>query len=528
MLKSPFICEGCQKSGTFYENHNTCEHHYQNNIRNKGLKRTESDCQCENIGHSWNVTVDYEKPVTDEEMKDYKAVNDELPKPTLKKLKLRSNDPDKIDIVANELIDDWHFITERESDTIYWYNGKIYESENAISVIKEAVEKRIANCSESNRNEVINKIKSLTYMGNEEFDKDPNVVTLENGIFNLSTGEKKDHTPTHFSKVLIPCSYTKPVHEVVEDNLKDTLFWNYLTTTCTIEGKLDEIMRTDILEMMACCFVKQQINEISFLLYGTGANGKSVAIEYIENLLGDNYTKISLQKLSDDQFCLPSLDGKLANLFTDIEHNELRHTGIIKTISSGESVSVRHLYSEPFKMKPYAKLIFSCNRFPKVYNDQSDGFFRRWKIIMFNRKFPLGDPLRDNKLKQKLKDNVEERNLVFSVLIGISKQLMERGNFTWSISEKANLKIWNENSDPLQAFVDNYCIRVEKGWKSKEETYRFYKQIMYELGETPLKYRVFNREFSEHFEEGKSGDVRKWENLDFKEPKQESLEEFDE
>ena len=50
---------------------------------------------------------------------------------------------------------------------------------------------------------------------------------------------------------------------------------------------------------------------------------------------------------------------------------------------------------------------------------------------------------------------------------------------------------------------------------------------MYELGETPLKYRQFNREFSEHFEEGKSGDVRKWDNLDFKVPKQESLEEFD-
>ena len=147
---------------------------------------------------------------------------------------------------------------------------------------------------------------------------------------------------------------------------------------------------------------------------------------------------------------------------------------------------------------------------------------------MFNRKFPLGDPLRDNKLKQKLKDNVEERNLVFSVLIGISKQLMERGNFTWSISEKANLKIWNENSDPLQAFVDNYCIRVERCWKSKEDTYKFYKQVMYDKGETPLKYRPFNREFSEHYEDGKSGSVRKWENLDFKEPKQESLEEYDE
>ena len=145
---------------------------------------------------------------------------------------------------------------------------------------------------------------------------------------------------------------------------------------------------------------------------------------------------------------------------------------------------------------------------------------------MFKRKFAENDPTRDNNLKDKLRENVEERNLVFSVLIGISKQLLQQGKFRYSISEKGNQKIWNENSDPLQAFVDNYCIRVN-GWKSKEETYKFYKQIMYDKGETPLKYRPFNKEFSEHYEEGHSGDVRKWENLDFKVPKQESLEEYD-
>ena len=528
MLKSPVICDHCQKDGGYMNgHHDICEQHYINNIRNKGIQRNETHCQCDNLGHSWGTVVDYEKPVTDESFENYKDVNDELAEPTLKKLKLRSNDPDKIDIVADELIDSWNFVTERESDTIYWYNGKIYESKNAKSVIKEAVEKRIANCTESNRNEVVSKIKSLTYMGIEEFDKDPNIVTLENGIFNLSTEELTSHTPTNFSKVLIPCNYAKPANEVIEDNLKGTLFWEYLTSTCSIEGKLDKIMRVDVLEMMACCFVKRQINEISFLLHGDGANGKSVAIEYIQNMLGkDNFSSIALQTLADDKFQVASLDGKLANLFTDIEQNELKHTGIIKAISSGEPVSVRHLYCEAFQMFPYAKLIFSCNRFPKVY-DQKGGFFRRWKIIMFKRTFTVSDPTRDNNLKQKLKDNVEERNLVFSVLIGISKKLLQRGNFTYSISEKANQKIWNENSDPLQAFVDNYCIRVERCWKSKEDTYKFYKQVMYDKGETPLKYRPFNREFSEHYEDGKSGSVRKWENLDFKEPKQESLEEYD-
>ena len=51
---------------------------------------------------------------------------------------------------------------------------------------------------------------------------------------------------------------------------------------------------------------------------------------------------------------------------------------------------------------------------------------------------------------------------------------------------------------------------------------------MYELGETPLSYRQFNREFAQYFDDGHSGDVRTWKNIDFKELKRESLEEFDE
>ena len=59
-----------------------------------------------------------------------------------------------------------------------------------------------------------------------------------------------------------------------------------------------------------------------------------------------------------------------------------------------------------------------------------------------------------------------------------------------------------------------------QSWK---ETYKFYCEIMYSIGETPLAYRVFNREFSEHYEESKSDKVRTWKNLELKYPKQDSL-----
>ena len=47
---------------------------------------------------------------------------------------------------------------------------------------------------------------------------------------------------------------------------------------------------------------------------------------------------------------------------------------------------------------------------------------------------------------------------------------------------------------------------------------------MFSLGETPLRFRQFNKEFSEHYEESpRHGKARTWLNLDFKRPEQKTM-----
>ena len=508
-----FICKHCKKYGGWLETHDVCEANYINNFR-------QTDCQCDNIGHGWNVTSN--NTLSDEDFQEYYDVNNALPEPTLEKLDerfsdVRHQDPDRIDLITARSIKKHNWETERESGVILFWNGKIYDSKNAISIIKEETEEQIRECNRADKLEVIDKIKSLTYTEISDFDSDPNIMTLENGVFNITTQQRTDHTPTNLSKVLIPCRFIEGVTDISE-----TKFWKYLISTCTVNGKLDEDMSDDILELMASCFVKRQIDEKSFILLGNGDNGKSVLLLYLNSMLGkDNVSNISLQTLADDKFQVASLDGKMANIFTDIEEHELKKTGIIKAISSGEPVSVRHLYGEPFDMYPYAKLIFSCNRFPKVY-DQSDGFFRRWIIIEFKRKFALGDPDRIEGLKYLLMNDQAEKDLVFSYLMLIAKKLLRTGKFQYSLSYNQIRKLWNANADPLNDFVENY-IKDGTSWKGKRETYVFYKNVMLDNGLLPLNYRAFNKAFSEYFDENHSGSVRSWLNIDFKVPKQEKM-----
>ena len=109
---------------------------------------------------------------------------------------------DKIDNVAYSIQEVRKFRTIKQTDEILQYDGKIYNFSLAESTIKEETEKLIPNCTTSNRNEVINKIKAKTYTDNEKFDTDLNLITLPNGILDLDTLEIKNHTHEHLSRIL--------------------------------------------------------------------------------------------------------------------------------------------------------------------------------------------------------------------------------------------------------------------------------------------------------------------------------------
>jgi putative DNA primase/helicase len=432
---------------------------------------------------------------------------------------------DKIDNVANVLMQKYSFVTLRNTNRILLYNGKIYDRLNAETIIAEESNKLIPNCTKHERLEVIDKVKVQTYIDEVDFDKDPNLITVENGILNLETLELKPHTPDHLSQVLLPVEYHKPPTDNIEENLKDTLFLKYLTSSFTVNGEFRREDFETVLEIIASPIVKRHVDEKAFMFLGAGENGKSVCLSYIESLLGkNNVTHIPLQKIASDKHMSADLDGVSANIFSDLEKNELRHTGEIKDIVSGEGLQVQKKYKDPFTLYPFCKLMFSCNRFPKSF-DQTQGFFRRWIIVKWERNFE-NDPERIEYLREKLDSNQEEKNLVFSNLVTIANRLNIIGKFTHSKDWKTIQKEWNENADPLDDFATNYIIDSEDN-KTKRETYQFYKEYCFEKGETPLGMGQFGKQFAEYYDEDRTNSQRVWLNIDFKRPKQTTMNEVD-
>jgi len=487
------------------------------------------NCLCKNDNHGIKepslkdgVKVDFDKPISPYFFKEWNEINE-----------LSFEGKDKIDDVVKTLLDTYNFVTLRKTEEILLYNGKTYDKIQAESIIKEDTERLIPNCTTHDRHEVINKIKAKTYADIEDFDTDPNLITLDNGILNLETLELKPHTPKHLSRVLLPVEYHKPEHDNIEDNLKDTMFWKFLKLSFTVNGKFRGKDSEMVLEIISSTIIKRHVDEKAFMFLGQGENGKSVCLSYIQSLIGkDNVSSITLQDIAEDKFMRANLDGKSANIFTDLEQNELKHLGKIKAITSNEPIEVQKKHGQPFTMHPFCKLLFSCNRFPKVY-DQTQGFFRRWVIVRWDRNFE-NDPERIEYLREKLDADQEEKNLVFSCLVVIANKLNKAGKFTHSKDWKAIQREWNENADPIDEFDTNHIIDSEEH-KTKRDTYNFYKDILLSKGETPLGMGQFSKAFSEYHDEDRINDTstngrteRVWLNIDFKIPQQSKLNEVDE
>jgi len=294
------------------------------------------NCLCRNDNHGVKIITlkdgvkeNTDKKISTTDLMDFYIVQNNL----------TFDDKNRIDNVAKVLRKFFHFLTIRKTEKLLFYNGKIYDVLNAETIIKEETEKLIPNCPSHDTDETIKKIKRQTYTELDDFDKDTNLITVENGILNLETLELKSHSPKHLSRVLLPVQYHKPEHEDIEKNLETTLFWKFLKSSFIVNGEFRKEDFETVLEIIASTIIKRHVDEKAFMFLGSGENGKSVCLGCIQSIIGkDNVSSITLQDIAEDKFMRANLDGMSANIFSDLEHNELRKTGKIKAITSNEGI----------------------------------------------------------------------------------------------------------------------------------------------------------------------------------------------
>jgi P4 family phage/plasmid primase-like protien len=246
----------------------------------------------------------------------------------------------------------------------------------------------------------------------------------------------------------------------------------------------------------ACVLGRATKLQRAVMMLGKGSNGKSILADAVVSLFnrGDVAT-VSPQDLCRE-YDRASLQGKKLNVVADVSARELIGSGDIKMVINGDHLKGRHPYGRPFTFMPVAGHLFSANELPRT-TDLSDGFFRRWVFLTFNRKFGPGIP------GSRQPDEIdEELRACRSGIIAWAVKLymggaVRKGLFIPVSSKKVRTE-WRSNSDQVVRFILECCLPVEdldqgKTWTSSKKLYSMYKDWARENNNKTCSQQVFSR-----------------------------------
>jgi putative DNA primase/helicase len=348
----------------------------------------------------------------------------------------------------------------KNHDFIYLFNGAYWsniDKEDFQKFLGEAAEKIGVETIEAKyfqfRENIYKQFLATAYLTKPNVSKDKVLINLKNGTFEIGPkGTKlRPFNAVDFLTYQLPFKYNPQA--------KAPLFQTYL------DRVLPNIDLQKILaEYLGFVFIKNNSSSLkeekALILYGSGANGKSVFFEIVNALLGlDNVSHFSLQSLTDQKgYHRAKLANKLVNYASEI--NGKLEAATFKQLVSGEPIEARLPYGSPFILKQYAKLIFNCNELPKDV-EHTNAFFRRFLIIPFEVTIPKED--QDKQLHTKIID--KELSGVFNWVLDGLNRLLDQKKFTDCEAVTDAVNQYRVNSDSVQLFLQ------EKGYTKSVSKY---------------------------------------------------------
>ncbi len=367
----------------------------------------------------------------------------------------------------------------RKDDFIFAFNGAFWKELN-----RETIKNFLGNVAErlsvhsleaqhyKFKNELYNQFLSSAHFEPIEPQKDKVLINLQNGTFEITKTSQKlrNFSAKDFLTYQLPFEY--------DENADCPMFEKYLDQVLP-EKELQNIVS----EFFGYIFTKGLKMEKAMLLYGSGANGKSVLFDIMNALLGkENISNFSLSNLLEEHN-RALIAYKLLNYGSEINATKTRDE--FKNLVSTEPIQARLKYGNSFTMEHYAKLAFNCNELPKDF-DHQNAYFRRLLIIPFRVTIPEAD--QDKTLANKVIKT--ELAGVFNWIIAGLKRLLETEKFTESEIVKETLETYKRESDSVASFIDENANLVGLSLKA---AYADYRTFCIDCGIRPLGRNNFSK-----------------------------------
>lgn len=336
-------------------------------------------------------------------------------------------------------------------------------------------------------------------LSSDEWERDPWLLGVANGVIDLKTGELRSGRPSDYIRTISPVT------------------WQGLDTSAPrFEKFLSEIFANDqklinfVQRLKGCAITGLTIEHILAFLSGEGRNGKETLLEIIKEVLGDLAAPASKDVLMESRRDAGSATPHLYALrFLRLAWvSETKSGGKLnieqaKHLSGGGTIIARPLHGNQITFTPHFTLFLITNHKPKVDADDY-ALWQRIILIPFTQSF-VDEP----KEKEEHKADKKLREKLRAELSGILAWLV-RGCLEWQqqgLNPPDTVKIATKayrQEEVLPAdmtmFIEDCCTLGEGKQVAGGTLYKAYEQWAKSLDLKPLTNVVFGKRLKKRFE----------------------------
>ncbi|MGW7319447.1 DNA primase family protein [Streptomyces sp. NPDC054865] len=205
-------------------------------------------------------------------------------------------------------------------------------------------------------------------------------------------------------------------------------------------------------------------------LYGTGANGKSVLLDVMSQIMGDYASAappgflMEKGKFSEHSTELTELHGRRIFVCSELKPTDKFNEARVKLLTGGDQIMARRMRQNFFTFSPTHKLWLLGNHRPEV-GTGGHAFWRRMRLIPFERKVP-----NERKIDNLAAELVESEGpgILHWLVRGAQRYLATRDPLAGPDSVRLATAAYETTEDHIGRFLHECCTKETDGRPNPE------------------------------------------------------------
>ena len=411
---------------------------------------------------------------------------------------------------ADTFIDDIHYNVENEKWMLwndkYWeydIKGKIRDKidilaqmmlaelyneqdENKRKLLAGNITKIQNNAGRKSLLEECQHIDSIPVLNND-FDNDPYLICAQNMVYDLKNGLVLPHDRKYLMSQVLNCEI-----DLVNEPIRWLQFLDEI-----FEG--DQEMINYCRKVWAYCLSGLTREQQMWIFFGDGNNGKSLALDVLNELMG-SYAITSRPELLVDsknnntsQEEIARLKGKRVSFMEEIKDGDRMNESLVKQMTSGVGkMTGRFLYGNTFEFTVICKILMASNYKPKIKGIDK-GIWRRVNLVPLYKDFTN---VADKDLREKL---VKELPQIAGWLCKGFKLYLEEGLDKKPQKVLLETKEYKEESDIVQQWINENCELKADVHENASVLFKDFDLWVRDNKEIPMTQTSFGRNMGKKF-----------------------------